>query len=179
MRRWLGPVWWAMHRKFYVDELYNYTIVPLYAWLWPSSCTGSTICGSSTRLSTPSAASPIALARFCGDVDRMWSTAWSMGLPGWPHAQAAILRNAQNGQVQVYLMVVVVSDYHLAAAYGAADDIDACLRLSSSESGFVAVGAAARAYRSHGLQTEGLRRISSMEFLNQWALPILIVWPLL
>jgi hypothetical protein len=20
MRRWLGPVWWAMHRKFWVDE---------------------------------------------------------------------------------------------------------------------------------------------------------------
>ena len=27
MRRWLGPIWWAMHRKFWIDELYQYTFI--------------------------------------------------------------------------------------------------------------------------------------------------------
>ena len=28
MRKWLGPVWMLFHNKYYVDELYNATVVP-------------------------------------------------------------------------------------------------------------------------------------------------------
>ncbi len=108
LRRWLGPLWWVMHRKFYVDELYGYTILPLTRgvanfmyWiddLWVIDPIINAI-GRTT----------VSIARFAADFDR-YVIDGAVGGFGWLASRAGgILRNAQNGQVQVYLMVVVVS----------------------------------------------------------------------
>ena len=108
MRRWLGPLWWAMHRKFWVDEAYQYTVIAFSR----------------------------GVAKFLYWVDDVWVIdpiinaigrigvwlAWVTAMFdqyvvdgaihafGWMSDRAgSVLRSSQNGQVQVYLMVVVVS----------------------------------------------------------------------
>jgi NADH-quinone oxidoreductase subunit L len=29
MRKWLGPVWVLLHNKYYIDEIYQYTVIPV------------------------------------------------------------------------------------------------------------------------------------------------------
>jgi NADH-quinone oxidoreductase subunit L len=108
LRRWLGPVWWVMHRKFYVDELYAYTILPFTRglanfmyWIDDKWILDPIINGIG-RVT-------VWIARFCADFDR-YVVDGTVGGFAWLAARAGgVLRNAQNGQVQVYLMVVVVS----------------------------------------------------------------------
>ncbi len=108
MRRWLGPFWWAMHRKFWVDELYAYTVIPLvrgmakFAYWIDDFWIIDPIINGIGRIG-------VAIARFIGDFDRYVVDGAVNGF-GWLAMRAgALLRNAQNGQVQVYLMVLVVS----------------------------------------------------------------------
>lgn len=108
MRRWLGPAWWAMHRKFYVDEFYAYTILPFTRGLakfmfWVDDrWIIDPIINGIGRLT-------VLIARFAADVDQYVVDGFVNGV-GWVTSRAgSILRNSQNGQVQVYLMVVVVS----------------------------------------------------------------------
>jgi hypothetical protein len=89
-------------------KLYDYTIVP-FTRSGEVLCTGWMTCGSSTRSSTPSVVPRSAIARFCREVDRyVVDGVVNLPLPGVDRAGCS-LRNAQNGQVQVYLMVVAVS----------------------------------------------------------------------
>lgn len=108
LRRWLGPVWWAMHRKFYIDEFYGYTILPFTRvlanfmfWiddLWVID----PIINGIGRIT-------VWIARFAADFDR-YVVDGTVGGFAWLASRAGgILRNVQNGQVQVYLMLVVVS----------------------------------------------------------------------
>lgn len=108
LRRWLGPVWWVMHRKFYIDEFYAYTILPFTRalanfmyWIDDLWIIDPIINGIG-RVT-------IWIARFAADFDR-YVVDGTVGGFAWLASKAGnILRNAQNGQVQVYLMVVVVS----------------------------------------------------------------------
>ena len=108
LRRWLGPVWWAMHRKFYVDGLYGYTILPFTRGLasfmyWiDDKWILDPIINAIGRIT-------VWIARFAADFDR-YVVDGTVGGFAWLASRAGgVLRNAQNGQVQVYLMVLVVS----------------------------------------------------------------------
>ncbi|MBP6439985.1 MAG: hypothetical protein KA259_00150 [Caldilineaceae bacterium] len=108
MRRWLGPLWWAMHRKFWVDEFYNYTIVPFtrgvakFAYWVDDLWIIDPIINAIGRIG-------VAIARFCGEFDR-YVVDGVVNLTGKVSMSlGSVLRNAQNGQVQVYLMVVAVT----------------------------------------------------------------------
>jgi NADH-quinone oxidoreductase subunit L len=108
LRRWLGPLWWVMHRKFYIDELYGYTILPftrglakfLY-WVDDVWVIDPIINGIGKLV--------VWLARFVADFDRYVIDGVVGGFAAIASWSGGVLRNAQNGQVQVYLMVVVVS----------------------------------------------------------------------
>ena len=108
MRRWLGPVWWAMHRKFWVDELYNYTIIPFtrgvskFMYWVDDVWVIDPIINAIGRIAVWLA---VVSARFDQYVidGAVNAFAWMSDRAG------GMLRNTQNGQVQVYLMVVVVS----------------------------------------------------------------------
>ncbi len=108
LRRWLGPLWWVMHRKFYVDELYAYTILPFTRGLanfmyWVDDLwILDPIINGIGRVT-------IWIARFAADFDRYVVDGTVGGFAWLASKSGNILRNAQNGQVQVYLMVVVVS----------------------------------------------------------------------
>ena len=108
LRRWLGPLWWAMHRKFFVDEAYNYTVVAFTRgiakfmyWiddLWIIDPVINAIGRIGVWLAVISAK----FDQYVID-GAVNAFAWMADRAG------GVLRNAQNGQVQVYLMVVVVS----------------------------------------------------------------------
>ncbi|MBW7884042.1 MAG: NADH-quinone oxidoreductase subunit L [Caldilineaceae bacterium] len=108
MRRWLGPVWWAMHRKFWVDEFYAYTVVAFTSGLakfmyWVDDLwVIDPIVNAIGRIS-------IWVANLSGSFDQ-YVVDGVVNAFGWiSYRVGGVLRNAQNGQVQVYLMVVVVS----------------------------------------------------------------------
>ena len=108
LRRWLGPVWWAMHRKFYIDELYGYTILPFTRGLatfmyWVDDrWILDPIINGIGRVT-------VWIARFAADFDRYVVDGTVGGFAWLASRTGSVLRNAQNGQVQVYLMVLVVS----------------------------------------------------------------------
>jgi NADH-quinone oxidoreductase subunit L len=108
MRRALGPLWMLWHRKYYVDELYNSTIVPLSRgmssflyWfddLWVIDPIVDGIGKSAVWLSTVAAT-----------FDRVVIDGVVNGA-GWVSDRlGGILRNTQDGHVQVYLLVLVLS----------------------------------------------------------------------
>ncbi|MBK8050161.1 MAG: hypothetical protein IPK16_25500 [Anaerolineales bacterium] len=108
LRRWLGPVWWAMHRKFWVDELYNYTIVPFtrgtakFMYLIDDVWVIDPIINAIGIVT-------IWIAKFAGGFDRYVIDGVVNALGTLAAKSGNVLRNIQNGQVQVYLMVLVVS----------------------------------------------------------------------
>ena len=108
LRRWLGPLWWVMHRKFFVDEADNYLIVAFTRgiakfmyWvddLWIID----PIINAIGRIGVWLAVISAKFDQYVID-GAVNAFAWMADRAG------GVLRNAQNGQVQVYLMVVVVS----------------------------------------------------------------------
>jgi NADH-quinone oxidoreductase subunit L len=108
LRRWLGPIWWVMHRKFYVDEFYGYTILPFTRGLakflyWVDDVwVLDPIINAIGRIA-------VWIARFAAAFDQYVVDGVVGGFASLASWAGSILRNSQNGQVQVYLMVVVVS----------------------------------------------------------------------
>jgi NADH-quinone oxidoreductase subunit L len=108
MRRALGPLWMLWHRKYYVDELYNSTIVPLSRgmssflfWiddLWIIDPIVDGIGKSAVWLSTVAAS-----------FDRIVIDGVVNGAGKVSDRLGGILRNTQDGHVQVYLLVLVLS----------------------------------------------------------------------
>jgi NADH-quinone oxidoreductase subunit L len=97
-----------MHRKFWVDEFYDYTIVAFTRGLAKFSYWVDDLWIIDPIINAIGKIT-IAIAMFAGEVDKYVVDGVVNGF-GWLAQQAgAVLRNAQNGQVQVYLMVVVVS----------------------------------------------------------------------
>jgi NADH-quinone oxidoreductase subunit L len=108
LRRWLGPLWWLFHRKFYVDELYAFTILPLtrgtskFMALIDDNWIIDPIVDGIGKMG-------VWIANFCAGVDQYVVDGAVNGFAWLASRAGSVLRNAQNGQVQVYLMVLVVS----------------------------------------------------------------------
>jgi NADH-quinone oxidoreductase subunit L len=108
VRNALGPLWLLFHNKYWVDELYNNTVVPftlllskvLY-WIddrWVIDPIVDTV----GRIG-------IWLGRFAAAFDR-FVVDGIVSVVGWfSERTGAILRNTQDGHVQVYLLVLAVS----------------------------------------------------------------------
>ena len=108
LRRLLGPLWVVFHRKYYVDELYAFTIIPfstglskfLY-WvddLWvidPIVDAFGTVA--------------VWIAKAAAEVDR-WVVDGTVNAIGrTADRMGRVIRNTQDGHVQVYLLVAVVT----------------------------------------------------------------------
>jgi NADH-quinone oxidoreductase subunit L len=108
MRKWLGPVWWLFHRKYYVDELYHATIIPFTIWLasilfkFDDKWVIDPIVNFIGRLGVWVSAVLAAFDHYVVDgvVNGSAYVADFMG---------GVLRRTQNGQVQVYLLVLAIS----------------------------------------------------------------------
>jgi NADH-quinone oxidoreductase subunit L len=108
MRKWLGPVWWLFHRKYYVDELYHATIIPFTIWLasilfkFDDKWVIDPIVNFIGRLGVWISAVLAAFDHYVVDgvVNGSAYVADFMG---------GVLRRTQNGQVQVYLLVLAIS----------------------------------------------------------------------
>jgi NADH-quinone oxidoreductase subunit L len=108
LRKWLGPLWLVFHNKYWIDELYNSTIVPftlllskLLYWvddLWVID----PIVDAIGKIGVWIGRFTAAFDRFV--VDGLVNTA------GWFSARTGtLLRNTQDGHVQVYLLVLAVT----------------------------------------------------------------------
>jgi NADH-quinone oxidoreductase subunit L len=108
LRNLLGPFWLVLHNKYYIDELYNSTIVAfsrglshfLYwvddLWVIDPIINGIGAAG-------------VWISRFLAEFDRIVVDGL-VNLMGYISDGAGrVLRNTQDGQVQVYLMVLAVS----------------------------------------------------------------------
>lgn len=108
VRNALGPIWWLWHRKYFVDEFYQGTVIAFSLWLskvlywiddfWVIDPIVNTIGKIGVWLSTVSA-----------EFDRLVVDG-VVNLVGWVTSRTgAVLRNTQDGQVQVYLLVAAVT----------------------------------------------------------------------
>jgi NADH-quinone oxidoreductase subunit L len=108
LRNLLGPFWLVLHNKYYIDELYNSTIVAfsrglshfLYwvddLWVIDPIVNGIGRAG-------------VWIAHFLAEFDRIVVDGL-VNLMGYISDGAGrVLRNTQDGQIQVYLMVLAVS----------------------------------------------------------------------
>lgn len=108
LRNWLGPLWVAFHNKYWVDELYQGTVVAfshalssfLYwiddLWVIDPIVDGIGSIG-------------VWLSKLSAEFDRLVVDGL-VNLAGWLSTSlGGILRNTQDGHVQVYLLLVVVS----------------------------------------------------------------------
>lgn len=108
MRRALGPVWWLLHRKYYVDELYNMTIVPLargiskFFYWFDDVWVIDPIVDLIGRIG-------LWISWLAATFDRIVIDG-IVNAAGWVASRLGLLlRNTQDGQVQVYLLVLVIS----------------------------------------------------------------------
>jgi NADH-quinone oxidoreductase subunit L len=108
LRNVLGPIWWLFHRKYYVDELYKYTVIPftlgvskfLYwvddLWIIDPFVDGV-------------AKVSVWVSHFLAAVDRFVVDGTVNGAGWLADRMGRMLRYAQDGHVQVYLLVAVVT----------------------------------------------------------------------
>jgi NADH-quinone oxidoreductase subunit L len=108
LRRLLGPVWWLLHRKYFVDEAYQYTVVAfskalskfLYwiddVWVIDPIVDAIGLIG-------------VWLSKVAANFDRYVVDGVVNGAARVSGRFGGILRNTQDGHVQVYLLVLVVS----------------------------------------------------------------------
>jgi NADH-quinone oxidoreductase subunit L len=108
LRKLLGPVWVLLYRKYYVDELYKYTIIPFsvglskFLALFDDAWVIDPIVDAIGRIG-------VWLARFLAEFDRFIVDGTVNGF-GWiADRTGRVLRNTQDGHVQVYLLVAVVT----------------------------------------------------------------------
>jgi NADH-quinone oxidoreductase subunit L len=108
LRSILGPIWMLFHRKYYVDELYNATIVPFtlglskfFYWfddLWVIDPFVNWV-GRAT----------LWLSKVMAEIDRVVVDGTVNGAGWLADRMGSLLRNLQDGHVQVYLLVAVVT----------------------------------------------------------------------
>ncbi|MEZ4716747.1 MAG: proton-conducting transporter membrane subunit [Caldilineaceae bacterium] len=108
LRKMLGPVWVLFHNKYYVDELYSYTVVPFTRGLskflyWvDAKWIIDPIVNMVGRIG-------IALAWFWAGFDRWVVDGVVNGLGTVADRVGGVLRGSQDGHVQVYLLVLAVT----------------------------------------------------------------------
>jgi NADH-quinone oxidoreductase subunit L len=108
LRNLLGPVWMLFHRKYYVDELYNATIIPfslglskfLY-WVDDLWIIDPFVDGVG-RVS-------VWFSELMAAIDRVVVDGTVNGAGWFADRLGRLLRNTQDGHVQVYLLVAVVT----------------------------------------------------------------------
>ncbi len=108
LRNWLGPLWMVFHNKYWIDQFYQKTIVAFSHWLskvlywFDDVWVIDPIVDGIGQFG-------IWLSRFAAEFDRLVIDGM-VNLAGWlSNRIGGILRNTQDGQVQVYLLLVVVS----------------------------------------------------------------------
>lgn len=108
LRKVLGPFWLVLHNKYYIDEFYKSTIVAfsnalskfLY-WIDDLWVIDPIINAIGTA--------GVAISRFLAEFDRIVVDGAVNLLGSISDGAGRVLRNTQDGQVQVYLMVLAVS----------------------------------------------------------------------
>jgi NADH-quinone oxidoreductase subunit L len=108
LRRWLGPIWWLLHRKYYVDEFYQYTFIPLtrgvskFLYWFDDLWVIDPIVDGIGKLG-------VWLSKVAANFDRYIVDGLVNAFGPVMGAMGGLLRNTQDGRVQVYLLVLVIS----------------------------------------------------------------------
>lgn len=108
LRKALGPIWWLFHRKYYVDEFYAFTILPFVRGLskflyWVDDVwVIDPIVDAIGRIG-------VKLSFFWAAFDRYVIDGVVTGIGAIADRTGGVLRNSQDGHVQVYLLVLAVS----------------------------------------------------------------------
>ncbi|MEZ4870284.1 MAG: proton-conducting transporter membrane subunit [Caldilineaceae bacterium] len=108
LRKVLGPIWVVLHNKYYVDELYRYTVIAFATGLSTFLYWFDDLWVIDPIINWIGKAG-VWVANMIAEFDRIVVDGL-VNLLGWLSARTGqVLRNTQDGQVQVYLMVVAVS----------------------------------------------------------------------
>lgn len=108
MRKWLGPLWMVLHRKYYIDELYSQTIVAVNMWLAKILALIDDVWVIDPIVDAIGKLN-LWIAVFLAAFDK-YVVDGAVNLAGWlSERSGAMLRNTQNGQVQLYLLVLVLT----------------------------------------------------------------------
>ncbi|MCB0138458.1 MAG: hypothetical protein KDE50_00975, partial [Caldilineaceae bacterium] len=108
VRKLLGPIWVVFHNKYYIDELYQYTIIAFtllltnLLYLVDAKWVIDPIVNAVGRFG-------VWLAHVGAEFDRLIVDGLVNGVAAVTNMFGGWLRNTQDGKVQVYLMVVAVS----------------------------------------------------------------------
>ncbi len=107
LRHLLGPVWKLLYNKYYIDEIYSYTIVILSLWLakllyfFDAKWVIDPLVNAIARLG-------IWLSVIAADVDHYVVDGAVNGMARLTDLLGGTLRNTQDGKVQVYLFLAIV-----------------------------------------------------------------------
>jgi NADH-quinone oxidoreductase subunit L len=108
LRRLLGPVWTLFHRKYYIDELYQATIIPYTLALTKFLYWVDDVWIIDPFVNWIGRAS-VWFAGFCAAVDQFVVDGAVNGAGWFTDRMGRVLRHTQDGHVQVYLLVAVVA----------------------------------------------------------------------
>ena len=108
VRNALGPIWWLWHRKYFVDEFYQGTIISFSLLLsnvlyWIDDFwVIDPIVNGIGRLG-------VWISKVLAEFDRLVIDGFVNLVAWFTNRMGAVLRNTQDGQVQVYMLVAVVT----------------------------------------------------------------------
>jgi len=108
LRNVLGPIWMVLHNKYYVDEFYKNTVVAFsrglanFLYWFDDIWVIDPIVDAIGRAG-------VAISRFLAEFDRIVVDGTVNLLAAISDGAGRVLRNTQDGQVQVYLMLLAVS----------------------------------------------------------------------
>lgn len=108
LRKVLGPFWLVLHNKYYIDELYNSTVVAFSRGLSNFLYWVDDLWVIDPIVNAVGSAG-VAISRFLAEFDRIVIDGAVNLLGSISDGAGRVLRNTQDGQVQVYLMVLAVS----------------------------------------------------------------------
>jgi NADH-quinone oxidoreductase subunit L len=108
LRNLLGPIWWLFHRKYYVDELYQATIIPFVLWLSKILYWFDDVWVIDPFINSVGVVS-VWISKALAEFDRVVVDGTVTGVGSFMDRLGRMVRNLQDGHVQVYLLVAVVT----------------------------------------------------------------------
>jgi NADH-quinone oxidoreductase subunit L len=108
LRKLLGPIWWLFHRKYFVDELYQATVIPFslglgkFLYWFDDVWVIDPFVNGVGRVT-------VWLSKLFAEIDRAVVDGAVNGAGWFADRAGRLLRNTQDGHVQVYLLVAVVT----------------------------------------------------------------------